>query len=106
MYEIGQGVAKSLAAAAKWYQTGADQGDSTAQLKIGKMYAAGQGVAKDPAQAWEWLDLASATEKEAGALRDSIQRGMTAAQLAKARGLEAKWKQDQQDMKPVGLFGQ
>jgi TPR repeat protein len=106
MYEKGQGVAKSLTEAAKWFQTGADQGDTSAQLKIGKMYAAGQGVVKDPVQAWEWLDLASASEKEAGALRDGVARRMTAAQIGKARELEAKWKRDQQDMRPVGLFGQ
>jgi len=75
------------------------------------MYAAGEGVARDVAQAWQWLDLAAGERDadpgevaEASKSRDAVAAGMTAAQLAEARRLVEKWKADQIESQPFGLF--
>jgi len=108
MYERGEGVSQSPAEAAKWYRLAADQGDSTAQLKVATMYAEGSGVGRDVVQAWEWLELAasgsSAEAAEAGKARDALGAGMTAVQIAQARSLVEKWKADQVESQPFGLF--
>jgi len=62
-------------------------------------------VAKDAVQAWQWLDLAaSAGEADAAKNRDAVAATMTAAQIADARKLVEKWKADQVDSQPFGLF--
>lgn len=54
MYENGQGVAKDVAEAAKWYRKAADQELSLAQNALGNMYANGQGVTKNETKAVGW----------------------------------------------------
>ena len=65
-------------------------------------------MTKDTAQAWEWLDLAAASggaeAADAGTARDALARAMTAAQLAQAKSLVEKWKADQVESQPFGLF--
>ena len=42
-----------------WYQKAADQGDASAQNKIGVLYDNGQGVRQDYAQAKAWYQKAA-----------------------------------------------
>lgn len=59
MYEIGQGVAKNEAEAARWYRKAADQGDAQAQYNLGIMYDFGQGVPQSSAEAARWYSRAA-----------------------------------------------
>ena len=77
----------------------------------GERSKAGEGVARDAVQAWKWFQLA-ANEAETDAVeaaeavksRDALAAGMTAAQIAEARSLVEKWKADQVESQPFGLF--
>ena len=53
-YEMGKGVAKDTAEAAKWYRRAADQGNARAQCNLGSLYEKGSGVAKDEEEAVKW----------------------------------------------------
>jgi TPR repeat protein len=59
MYDLGHGVAKDYAEAAKWYRKAAEQGYAEAQYNLGWMYANGEGVAKDYAAAAKWYRKAA-----------------------------------------------
>ena len=59
MYGNGRGVAQDYAEAVKWYRLAAEQGDASAQSKLGAMYANGQGVAQDYAEAVKWYRRAA-----------------------------------------------
>ncbi len=108
MYEHGEGVPASMTEAAKWYRSGAEQGDSTAQARIGNMYAAGEGVSKDPVEAFAWLDLAAAAGEKTTDKRDEIRQTLTKEQVAKATQMETKVKTGIAENATVGLglFGQ
>lgn len=54
IYDGGQGVARDLAEAAKWYSKAAEQGDVIAQNSLGSLYQSGEGVAKDYEKAAYW----------------------------------------------------
>lgn len=43
----------------KWYRKAAEQGDATAQNRLGVMYAGGQGVAKDDSESLKWYRKAA-----------------------------------------------
>jgi TPR repeat protein len=43
----------------RWYRRAADQGNSQAQVNLGRLYERGMGVAKDNAQAIRWYGLAA-----------------------------------------------
>ncbi len=58
-YASGQGVAKDLAEAVKWYRKAAEQRFPEAQVALGDAYASGQGVAKDHTEAVKWYRLAA-----------------------------------------------
>lgn len=64
--EHGRGTAKDPAAAAKWYQKAADQGDMVAQGHLGRLYRLGTGVPRDPALAAKW-SIKAATQGNAAA---------------------------------------
>ena len=93
----------------------AEQGDVFGRFSLGSMYADGRGVKQDYIQAYMWLTLAAAGSKdqvmkapeslrdnlakamkglqeEATALRDSIAKKMTPAQIADAQRLASEWK--------------
>ena len=59
MYYNGEGVAKDLAAAARWYRKAADQGNDSAQFALGDMYYYGEGVANDLVAAARWYRKAA-----------------------------------------------
>jgi TPR repeat protein len=47
LYEHGDGVAKNIKEAGRWYRAGAEAGDPKAQASFGTMYENGQGVAEN-----------------------------------------------------------
>jgi len=59
IYEQGLGVAKDLAAAARWYEKAGRGGNDSAQYNLGILYQFGRGVSKDPGAAAHWLRLAA-----------------------------------------------
>lgn len=74
LYENGQGVAKDMAIAAKWYLRSALNGSTDAQFNIGLMYENGRGVQRDYARAYKWFDLATT----AGGMRPNVADAITA----------------------------
>ena len=44
MYEYGRGVPQDKSEAVSWYRKAAEQGDESAQTKLGMMYKNGYGV--------------------------------------------------------------
>jgi TPR repeat protein len=54
MYEMGNGMPRNLARAARWYRKAADQDYGEAEFNLGALYAAGQGVPQDYVQAVKW----------------------------------------------------
>ncbi len=53
-YDKGEGVAKDVAEAVKWYRKAADQGVAAAQYNLGVCYQDGDGVTKDACEAVKW----------------------------------------------------
>ena len=51
MYDLGRGVPKDFAAAARWYRRAAEQGNPMAQHNLATMYEQGQGVSSEYALA-------------------------------------------------------
>lgn len=96
LYYRGQGVPQDYLEAVKWYRLAAKQGNPFAQLDLGMMYENGQGVLQDNTQAYKWLTIAitKATDGElkemAASHRHSIEKKMTADQIAEARQLAKK----------------
>ena len=54
-YFSGQGVAKDMVQAVKWYRKGAEQNYAAAQCNLGGCYFTGQGVAQDEAEGLKWF---------------------------------------------------
>ena len=65
MYELGRGVPRNYAEAARWYRAAARQGDAVAQFNLGNLYATGQGPKEDAAQAKVWYRKAARQGHEA-----------------------------------------
>jgi hypothetical protein len=59
MYYEGNGVAKDVAEAARWFQRAADQGHANAQFVLSSMLDQGIGVGRDGGQAMSWLAAAA-----------------------------------------------
>jgi TPR repeat protein len=59
MYERGRGVPQDDGMAGFWYRKAADQGNGSAQYKLGAMYADGRGVPRDYPQAAAWYRKAA-----------------------------------------------
>ena len=93
MYRFGEGRPVDTVEAARWYRRAAEAGAPIAQLNLGEMYMLGLGVRRDAARAHLWLSLAARKGRRwARDRRDALERGMTAAELARARGLLRDWK--------------
>ena len=96
MYYRGQGVPQDYLEAATWYRLSAKQGNAFAQFDLGMMYENGQGVLQDNTQAYKWLTIADAKttdgelKKMAASHRHSIEKQMTADQIAEAQELARK----------------
>lgn len=54
-FEAGEGVAKDMQVALKWYVKSAEQGNVTAQLELGKIYIRGRGVRRNSSEAAKWF---------------------------------------------------
>ncbi len=54
LYAGGEGVAKDVEAALKWYTKAAEQGNVEAQMKLGGIYIGGRGVRKNSSEAAKW----------------------------------------------------
>ncbi len=93
MYDMGLGVPQDYQEAVRWYRRAAEQGNVGAQNNLGFMYGNAQGVPKDYVLAHMWLNLVAAKGlKDAGELRDLLEKNMTPAQLAQAQRLAKEWK--------------
>ena len=53
-FEFGEGVAKNLDEAARWYRIAADRGDPVAQTNLAYLYENGGASLRDPAEAAKW----------------------------------------------------
>ncbi|MGH8469435.1 MAG: tetratricopeptide repeat protein, partial [Gammaproteobacteria bacterium] len=73
MYANGQGVAKDLSAAGRWFKSAAELGIPQAQFRLGELYAQGQGVTQDFGSAYAWFSVASQSghSQAAAALTDT-----------------------------------
>jgi len=92
MYHKGEGVSQDDGEAARWFRKAAEQGLAIAQTILGILYAEGKGVPKDYVQAYMWLNLASVGgDKQDAQTRDSLEKIMTAEQLAEAQRRTAAW---------------
>ena len=58
-YHNGEGVAQDDAEAVRWWRLAAEQGNVSAQYKLGVAYDIGEGVAQDYAEAVRWYRLAA-----------------------------------------------
>jgi uncharacterized protein len=93
MYYNGYGVTEDRAETMKWYRKAADQGHVMAQANVAYLYRAGWGVEKDFVQAYFWYTNAmNGGDTYSAAERARISHAMTAAQVAEAEKLAAKWK--------------
>ncbi|MBK8739793.1 MAG: sel1 repeat family protein [Betaproteobacteria bacterium] len=54
MYQRGEGVARDVNVAAKWFRRSADQGDDVAQFSLARMYQSGVGVPHAYTEALKW----------------------------------------------------
>jgi uncharacterized protein len=93
LYFNGEGGPKDYQQALRWFRLLANQGEALAQTKLGIMYDDGEGVPKDTVQAYKWISLAATNgDKSAPMLRDILAKGMTEAQITKAKKLASEWK--------------
>ena len=97
LYLLGLGVPRDFSESANWTRKSADQGHANAQYHLGTLYHRGYGVPKDKVLAYVWYDIAfegskdshSSPSSDALALRDSVAKALTPAQLLKAQQLSA-----------------
>lgn len=100
LYTAGEGVAADMAEARHWYRMAAEQGYAPAQYNLAVVHAAGKGGPANFVQAWMWFELAAAQgHKEAATNRDLIAAEMTPAQVAAAKELVRKWREQRMEKK-------
>jgi len=79
---------KDFTNAAKWYRMAAEQGFAPGQFRLGWLYEDGEGVLKSYVYAHMWYNIAQAGGIKMGRVfRDSLEKKMTAAQIAEAQRL-------------------
>lgn len=84
LYDLGEGVQKSLTEAAKWYHKAAEQGEVAAQYNLAIMYDTGEGVEKNIVSAYAWLSAAEVFGyKGARESSKDFRKRMTPAQIEK-----------------------
>jgi TPR repeat protein len=82
MYEVGRGLAKEQAEAAKWFRLAAEQGEPLAQYDLGQRYERGLGIPADPAEAYKWHSLAATHGiPDAATALDTLKAKMTRDQI-------------------------
>ena len=62
----GEGLAKDVMEAVKWFRKAADQGLASAEFMLGACFKEGKGVSKNAFQAWKW-NLKAKDQGHAGA---------------------------------------
>ncbi len=93
MYARGEGVARNLAEAAKWFERAADGGHNHAQFLIGHMYSKGDGVPVDRVRAHMWFTAAAANGwwKAREAREKLVDAGMTPQEVTEAGKRYRAW---------------
>jgi len=94
-YNLGNGVEKDPAEAARWWEKAAEQGLAKAQYNLGLAYLDGTGVQKDNAEAYFWIALAAAS-LEQGFVKDHRGKAealLTPAQLVDVKERIRKWEE-------------
>ena len=87
-YHDGKGVIKDYEAEFEFYKLAAEQEHIGAQGNIGLMYHDGNGVMQDNIKSHMWWNIASSLGDETTkSLRDSLEKDMNSAQIAKAQKL-------------------
>jgi len=80
------------AEAVKWYRKAAEQGDASAQSKLGRLYTIGIGVVKNDLLAYQWHLLASAKGMESSQENMSLlEKILNAEQRAEGQRLATEW---------------
>jgi hypothetical protein len=87
MYLEGRGVKRDFAKAFQLFGRAAEQGYAIAQNNLALMYANGQAVVRDYVSACAWLDVAAQEISGCSELRDRVAEEMTAEEIARAREL-------------------
>ncbi len=96
LYETGALGEPQPNKAVEWYRRAAARGDATAQLNLGDHYDRGAGVPRDRVRAFAWFSLAAAQGRAwAQRRRDELERGLSAAELARAERLIARHRRGQ-----------
>ena len=91
------------AEAVRWYRLAAEQGNASAQQKLGAGYATGRGVLKDDVLAHMWLNIAGVNGNEVARERRNTleRRDMTRAEISRATELAREcMDSDYQDCAP------
>ncbi|MDB4559467.1 sel1 repeat family protein, partial [Planctomycetota bacterium] len=57
--DFGEGVREDKEEGVRWYRLAAEQGDASAQWRLGLAYEAGEGLPVNPSKARSWIDLAA-----------------------------------------------
>lgn len=87
----GEGTARNMDEAVKWYAKAAEQGSGEAQMKLGSLYVGGKsGIRKNSAEAAKWFTL-SAQGGNAAAQCQLARMHMTGAGVAKDDVEAYKW---------------
>ena len=81
-YDNGEGVAKDLVEAVKWYGKAAEQGNAKAQFNLGVAYYKGEGVAKNLVEGYAWNHLAAVTDDYAKLQQTNLEKVMSSQQVA------------------------
>jgi TPR repeat protein len=91
-YNRGEGVAKDMEEAVKWYRKAAEQTYAPAQFNLGLCYSTGQGVAKDYVEAYKWQLLAVDSYELAKTSMTDLESKMTPEQIAEAHKRASNFK--------------
>jgi TPR repeat protein len=92
LYFTGRLVRQDYAEALKWYHRAAEQGLATALDNLGFMYFRGRGTAPDIVEAHKWFQLGAALgDGDADRSLATVEKAMTAAQIADARHRARQW---------------
>ncbi len=96
MYANGRGVPQDDGEAARWYRRAAEQGDAPAQIELGFRYYFGRGVPQDDVAAHMWMSLAEAQDAISGKTRETLEKRMSAGQIAAAQRAAREWRSARQ----------
>ena len=96
MYQNGQGVARDLGRAIRWWQMAAEQGNTTSQYNLSVAYHNGQGVMRDDVEAYKWAAIAMArssgeSRQKNTNMLNALAGRMTSSQVADAQQRAREW---------------